>query len=117
MGFELVAKHNNQDIQLYQQGEIQFIINAASNCQAEQHAATHGGGACAMGFRVQDVEKAYAHAIKQGAQTFKDCQHANHGLPAIKAIGGSVIYFVDATHQPLQKEMLTLHMLSDLEIF
>lgn len=104
MSFELVAKHKKQDIQLYQQGEIQFIVNAAPNCQAKQHAATHGGGACAMGFRVQDVQKAYAHALKQGAQAFKDCQHADHGLPAIQAIGGSVIYFVDEAHQPFKND-------------
>ena len=35
-----------------------------------------------------------------GATAFEDCTHAHHDLPAIQAIGGSVIYFVDETHQP-----------------
>ena len=100
MGFQATATHKNQDITLYQQGDIQFIVNAAKDCQAEAHAATHGAGACAMGFKVHDAKAAFDYAIKHGATAFEDCQHAPHGLPAIQAIGGSVIYFVDDQHQP-----------------
>lgn len=100
MGFQIEATHSNQDITCYRQGNIQFILNAANDCQAQQHALAHGAGACAMGFRVSNAQAAFAHALKQGATTFHDCQHANHGLPAIQAIGGSVIYFVDETNQP-----------------
>lgn len=100
MGFQATANHKNQDITLFQQGEIQFIVNAASHCQAEEHAKTHGSGACAMGFRVKNAKEAFEYAIKHGATAFEDCDHAHHGLPAIQAIGGSVIYFVDEQHQP-----------------
>lgn len=99
MGFEAVAKHPNQDISLYKQGHIQFILNAASDCQAETHAKTHGPGACAMGFKVKNAKQAFDYAIAHGAQAFRDCEHAHHGLLAIEAIGGSVIYFVDDNHQ------------------
>lgn len=100
MGFIAIATHVNEDITLYQQGEIQFIVNGSKNSQPEHHAKTHGAGACAMGFRVKDAKKAYAYALDNGATAFYDCQHADHGLLAIQAIGGSVIYFVDDTHQP-----------------
>ena len=100
LGFQHQATHTSEDIDLYQQGNIAFIVNAARNNQAQTHAEIHGSGACAMGFNVCDVEQAYAHAIQQGAIPFHDVHHAHHGLPAIQAIGGSVIYFVDATHQP-----------------
>ncbi|KTD23542.1 4-hydroxyphenylpyruvate dioxygenase [Legionella lansingensis] len=99
MGFQIAATHRDQDITLYQQGAIQFIVNATKDSQAAEHAATHGAGACAMGFRVKDAQQAYKHALKQGAVAFQDCKHADHGLLAIQAIGGSVIYFVDE-HQP-----------------
>ncbi|STX29255.1 4-hydroxyphenylpyruvate dioxygenase [Legionella beliardensis] len=104
MGFQIVAKHKSQDITLYQQGNIRFIVNHAANTQAQDHAKTHGAGACAMGFQVQDVNKAYEYVIAQGAVPFQDCQHADHGLLAIQAIGGSVIYFVDDTHQPFAEQ-------------
>ena len=64
MGFQITATHSEQDITLYQQGNIQFIVNAAIDCQAQQHAETHGPGACAMGFKVGNAELAYAHATK-----------------------------------------------------
>ncbi|MDP1604153.1 MAG: 4-hydroxyphenylpyruvate dioxygenase [Legionella sp.] len=104
MGFAVRATHQSQDITLYEQGNIQFIVNNTSDSQAQQHATTHGAGACAMGFRVKDARHAYEYAIKHGALAFKDCNHAEHGLLAIQAIGGSVIYFVDNTHQPFQNQ-------------
>ena len=100
MGFEIVAQHPNQDITLYKQGHIQFIINAASDCQAALHAQQHGPGACAMGFKVANAATAFKYAIENGAIAFKDSAHTDHGLLAIQAIGGSVIYFVDDTHTP-----------------
>jgi len=104
MGFQEVTTHKEQDITLYQQGEIQFIVNAATNCQAAVHAATHGPGACAMGFKVHNAKAAFDHAMLHGATAFDDCKHAHHDLPAIQAIGGSVIYFVDEQHQPFSQQ-------------
>ncbi|KTD40887.1 4-hydroxyphenylpyruvate dioxygenase [Legionella parisiensis] len=104
MGFQAIAQHKNQDITLFQQGEIQFIVNAAANCQAEDHANTHGAGACAMGFKVKNAKAALEYAIKHGATAFEDCTHAHHGLLGIQAIGGSVIYFVDDQHRPFSAD-------------
>jgi 4-hydroxyphenylpyruvate dioxygenase len=104
MGFQPVAQHKDQDITLYQQGEIQFIVNAAANCQAVEHSKIHGPGACAMGFKVKDAQAAFQYAITHGATAFEDCTHAHHGLPAIQAIGGSVIYFVDDQNKPFNKK-------------
>lgn len=104
MGFEHVAQHKNQDISLFKQGAILFIVNHAQHTQAFAHAKTHGAGACAMGFKVSDAKKAFEYALKQGAVAFEDATHAHHGLPAIEAIGGSVIYFVDYQHQPFHAD-------------
>lgn len=104
MGFQATAQHKTQDITLYQQGDIQFIVNAAADTQATEHAKTHGAGACAMGFKVHDAQAAFEHALANGGRAFEDCNHAHHGLPAIQAIGGSVIYFVDDKHQPFAQD-------------
>lgn len=103
LGFQAIATHQDQDITLYQQGNIQFIVNATVNSQAKTHAEIHGSGACAMGFKVHNAQAAFDYAIKHGAIAFEDCSHAHHGLPAIQAIGGSVIYFVDEQHQPFSQ--------------
>lgn len=104
MGFQPVATHQDQDITLYQQGGIQFIVNAATDCQAAEHGVAHGPGACAMGFKVKDAKAAFQYAITHGASTFEDCSHAHHRLPAIQAIGGSVIYFVDDQNKPFNNK-------------
>lgn len=102
LGFQAVAAHEKHDITRYEQGQIQFILNHAAHPQATAHAKTHGAGACAMGFLVDDVNKAFKEAVKRGATPFVETGDVQHGLPAIQAIGGSVIYFVDANHQPFQ---------------
>lgn len=104
MGFQAVATHKDQDITLFKQGDIEFIVNAAPHCQAAAHATTHGAGACAMGFKVKDAQAAFQYAISHGATAFVDTPATHHGLPAIEAIGGSVIYFVDDTCKPFANQ-------------
>lgn len=104
MGFRLAAIHPSLDISLYEQGQIQFIINHATHCQAEKHATQHGAGACAMGFEVENAALAYKAAIARGAEPFDETGDVQHQLPAIQAIGGSVIYFVDANNKPFSRQ-------------
>ncbi len=100
MGFTKTKHLENQQILLFEQGEIDFIINTTTDSQAYEHAKVHGAGACAMGFKVADADKAFAHAIANGAKEFHDKSSIKHNLPAIEAIGGSVIYFVDNKRKP-----------------
>jgi len=98
MGFVATAKHQFRDITLYRQGNIRFFLNKETQGQTAEHAKHHGPGACAMGFHTLDAQKAYQHAIKQGATPFHyDVKSGEIAMPAIQAIGGSVIYFTDDT--------------------
>jgi 4-hydroxyphenylpyruvate dioxygenase len=108
MGFHPSEQHLNHEITRYRQGDIEFILNATENSQAQAHATSHGPGACAMGFKVHNAQKAYDHAIIKGAEPFLDEHDAHHGLLAIQAIGGSVIYFVDADHPPFKDQWKSL---------
>ncbi len=104
MGFIHKATHVSAPIDLYQQGNIVFIINATPDSRAAEHARIHGAGACAMGFRVKDPEAAFQHALKHGATAFVDECKPCHQLLAIEAIGQSVIYFVEGDELPFGKE-------------
>lgn len=96
LGFSAIAKHRSKEVTLYRQGNINFILNHQRNSQASQHAATHGPGACAMAFRVKDANAALKRALDLGANAFVSPVASDEcHIPAIKAIGGSVIYFVD----------------------
>lgn len=92
MGFQPIAKHREKDITLYQQNSIRFLLNASQNSLASQFAKLHGPSVCAMGFRVEDSQRALEHALKQGAQ---QCDAPAYNIPAIFGVGNSVIYFVD----------------------
>ncbi len=92
MGFSQIAKHNTQDIFIYQQNNIRFLINASKNSEAQKFAELHGASVYAMGFKVDNADKAYQHAIANGAKPYKDTVF---GVPAIYGIGNSLIYFID----------------------
>lgn len=100
MGFKKLKSQKQNQVTLYKQGHIEFIVNNTTDSQAFEHAKIHGAGACAMGFKVANAEKALQYALSKGAKEFHDKSSIKHHLPAIEAIGGSVIYFVDDKHQP-----------------
>lgn len=94
MGFTLVARHQSKKVELYRQGDINFIVNNEPNSSAAYFAKQHGPSACGMGFRVRDSHKAYNRALSLGAKKIeRTCSIEN--IPAIKGIGGSALYFID----------------------
>ena len=96
MGFSLIARHRSKDVQLWRQGEINLIVNYEPRSPAAYFTAEHGPSACGMGFRVHDAAKAYALAIERGAEPVEvSTGPMELRLPAIRGIGGSIIYLID----------------------
>jgi len=96
MGFSHVARHRSKDVDLYRQGDINFIINREPKSLAHYFAAEHGPSACSMAFRVRDSHKAYARALELGAQPVEvPTGPMELRLPAIKGIGGAPLYLID----------------------
>ncbi|EKD74342.1 MAG: 4-hydroxyphenylpyruvate dioxygenase [uncultured bacterium] len=95
-GFTPIATHHTDNVVIYQQNDIRFIINQASNSLAQQYADMHGSAISAIGLRVQNVEVAYRHALNCAALSC-DMQDVDdvYGVPAIYGIGSSLIYFVE----------------------
>jgi 4-hydroxyphenylpyruvate dioxygenase len=109
MGFVHTATHQTAPIDLYQQGQIIFIINATPESRAAEHARIHGAGACAMGFRVENAKQAFQYALQHGGSEFIDNCNPQHHLLAIEAIGQSVIYFVEEDELPFAGEWVYHH--------
>ncbi len=96
MGFEQVAHHRSKDVQLWRQGNINLIANYEPTSPAAFFAAEHGPSACGMGFRVEDAPMAYAKALERGAQPVEvPTGPMELHIPAIRGIGGSLIYLID----------------------
>ena len=52
MGYELVGRHKSKDIELWQQGDITYIVNAEPGSHAAAFIEEHGPCAPSMGWRV-----------------------------------------------------------------
>ena len=96
MGFTAVARHRSKNVTLYRQGDVNYIVNAEPDSFAAGFAAEHGPCACAMAFRVTDAKHAYERAIALGAEPYVGkVGPMELSIPAVKGIGGSLLYFVD----------------------
>jgi 4-hydroxyphenylpyruvate dioxygenase len=96
LGFPAIARHRSKDVTLHRQGDINFIINAEPDSFAQQFAREHGPCACAMAFRVRDAASALRRAVDLGAERYESAVGPMElNIPAIRGIGGSLIYLVD----------------------
>ena len=96
MGFAHIANHRSKAVQLWRQGGINLIANYEPRSPAAWFAAEHGASACGMGWRVRDAAKAYAAALERGAEPVEvRTGPMELRLPAIRGIGGSIIYLID----------------------
>ncbi|MGX9354841.1 4-hydroxyphenylpyruvate dioxygenase [Roseobacteraceae bacterium S113] len=94
MGYGHVANHKSKAIELWQQGDITYILNAEPTSFAARFVQEHGPCAPSMGWRVRDAKLAYEHAIAKGAEPYT-ADDKTLDWYAIKGIGGSLIYFTD----------------------
>jgi len=96
MGFTRIARHRSKDVDLWRQGEINLIANYEPKSPAAYFAAEHGPSACGMAFRVKNARVAYDEAIARGAEPVETRTGPMElRLPAIRGIGGAMIYLVD----------------------
>ena len=95
MGYQHVATHKTKQVELWQQGDVSFLINEEPGSHAHCFMADHGPCASSMGWRVADAEHAFQHAVSHGATPYEGDDKVMNA-PAICGIGGSLIYFFDA---------------------
>ena len=96
LGFVQTAKHSIKDVLLYEQGDCHFVINCQKNSFASDFMKARGGPCvCSIGFRVDiPAQKALDIVRCKGAKPVEK-DPLSHSFPAIYAVGGSLIYFVE----------------------
>jgi 4-hydroxyphenylpyruvate dioxygenase len=101
-GFSLTMRHQSRPVDLYQQGDISFLVNRTPGSFAAGFAALHGPSICSMGWRVADAQRALTSAAARGARVMPeaDLQEGGKPLPAVHGIGESVITFVERWSDP-----------------
>ncbi|MCP4462711.1 MAG: 4-hydroxyphenylpyruvate dioxygenase [Planctomycetaceae bacterium] len=98
MGYTHVANHKTKAVELWQQGDISYLINADPNTHAAEFIEAHGPCAPSMGWRVVDAEHSFKHAVDLGAEPYEGTGKVMD-VPAIVGIGGSLIYFIDQYYE------------------
>ena len=101
MGFRAVARHRSKAVTHYRQGGINFIVNAEPKSFAQSFATVHGPSVCAIAFRVRDAAYAFERALELGAEPYQGrVGPMELNIPAIRGIGGSLVYLVDRGRNP-----------------
>jgi len=96
MGFTKIAVHRSKNVDLWRQGDINLIANYEDGTPAQHFCREHGPSACGMAFRVRDAKLAYERALDLGAESVNvKTGPMELSIPAIRGIGGALIYFVD----------------------
>lgn len=100
IGFRHVAQHKRKAVSLWGQGDIRIVVNCEKEGFAHAHDLLHGCSVCAVGLRTeasQDVlQRAQALRITSFAQPVAPGEFE---IPAVRSVGGSLIYFVDETRR------------------
>lgn len=96
MGFQLTGRHINKDISLWQQGNIKIVVNTDPEGFAHASYRAYGTSVCDIGLRVKDAAQTIqrAEALRLG-QFHQPAGQGELPLPAIHAVGGGVMHFVD----------------------
>lgn len=96
LGFACTGRHRSKDVTLWRQGNIRFIVNSDVDGFAHSYYVTHGVSVCALALKVPDAAATLARAT-----ALLDVPHRGAigpgelDIPAIRGLGGSLIYFVD----------------------
>ena len=97
-GFSRVARHMTRAIDLYVQNDIQFLLNREPGSSGMAFAKQHGPSIASMGWRVKDAARAVEVARRRGASTVlsADLERTDGSIfPAVRGVGGSLVYLVD----------------------
>lgn len=97
-GFEKIANHKTKNIELWRQGDINFLLNCSEKGFSRDFTEKHGPSVSGMGFRVKDKSKSYEMTVGRGARPYDEDSNKTFETiyPTVYGIGDSLIYFVDS---------------------
>jgi 4-hydroxyphenylpyruvate dioxygenase len=107
-GFTRAFRHVTRAVDIYVQNDITFLLDREAGSYGAGFAREHGPSICAMGWRVNDAASAAKVAAARGATLAAGDLHAESGaaVPAVRGIGGSLVYLVDRWRETRRWEAL-----------
>ena len=96
LGFRQTGKHKSKDVTLWTQNGVNLLVNSEREGFAHSSYIVHGPSVCALCLRVADAGQVMDRAEALLAMPFaQDVPMGQLDIPAIRGVGGSLIYFID----------------------
>jgi 4-hydroxyphenylpyruvate dioxygenase len=96
LGFRRTHRHRSKDVELHSQGDIRIVLNLEDEGFAHSFQLLHGLSVAAIALRVDDAGAAVARAAALLGKHFRGpIGEGELELPAVRGVGGSLLYFVD----------------------
>nr|WP_221773645.1 sugar phosphate isomerase/epimerase and 4-hydroxyphenylpyruvate domain-containing protein [Novosphingobium piscinae] len=93
MGFVRIGRHRAKQVELWRSGMASLVLNHEDQGFARAYRLTHGSALCAIGLAVTDSAAAIRRAEALGGKTEASDIPS---MPAIRGVGGSLVYVLDA---------------------
>jgi 4-hydroxyphenylpyruvate dioxygenase len=95
LGFRHVGRHRSKDVDLYAEGEINFVVNREREGFAHSFSLLHGPSVCALALSVDSLDKALERASALECQSYVGkIGPGETTVPAVAGVEGSLIYFI-----------------------
>jgi 4-hydroxyphenylpyruvate dioxygenase len=96
LGFARAGTHRSKDVTRWRQGDVNIVVNREKEGFAHSFHITHGPSVCAIALRVHDAPGTINRAVQLLDQPFRQAVGPGElDIPAVRGLGGSLIYFVD----------------------
>jgi 4-hydroxyphenylpyruvate dioxygenase len=96
LGFARAGRHRSKDVDLYRQGDVDFVVNRELEGFAHAFNILHGPSICALALRVDSVRAALERADAFAAPNYLGKIGPEEALiPAICGVEGSLLYLLD----------------------
>ncbi|AMN44580.1 bifunctional sugar phosphate isomerase/epimerase/4-hydroxyphenylpyruvate dioxygenase family protein [Rhodoplanes sp. Z2-YC6860] len=100
LGFRKVGEHKSKAVTRWSQGSINLVLNSDKEGFAHSHQLAHGPSVCAMCLKVDDASATLDRAEKLRDTPFRQAVGPGElEIPAVRGLGGSLLYFVDPKTQ------------------
>jgi 4-hydroxyphenylpyruvate dioxygenase len=97
LGFRQAGRHRAKDVTRWRQNSINFVVNSEPESFARTYDSIHGASICALGLSVENVSAALQRAAALQIPRFRQVhQPGELEIPALQAVGGSLLYFMEA---------------------
>jgi 4-hydroxyphenylpyruvate dioxygenase len=100
LGFRRAGRHRSKAVTRWSQGDVNLVVNREREGFAHSFNIVHGAAVCALGLKVDDASATFLRATSLLDAPFR--QPVGPGeldIPAVRGVGGSLVYFLDATSE------------------